>query len=123
MVGLRCLMAIAGAVLVVGCGSDSSVGVVPDDSATPLAAGATIPLGTSVLITDSATYPLAAGAVSIRTRCTGRVDITIETIPGSPVTNTCESPDGSSSQLNSVAGVDSVIYELQPDASAVVTLN
>ena len=121
----RILLAIAilAAAGTTGCGSDSSGGVFTPPSPPPLNAGETIPLQTTVRITASATYPLAQGGTSLRTVCRGHVDVIIENVPGSPVTNTCNATQGSSNQTNPVAGLNSVVFQLMRGATADVTLN
>lgn len=117
-------LAVPLALLAQGCdSSDSSFGVMTPPAPTrTLAAGETIPLGTSVTINKSAVYPLAPGANRLTTRCTGRVDVIIESTPGNPVTNTCDSLTGSSQQTNLVGGLRTVEYVLGQGASGRVTL-
>jgi len=103
-----------------GDGGSSSGGGVPATTPVAISPGGTIPLGTTVRITASGTYSLPKGANTITTRCTGEVTVTI---PGAGQSNTCNSPDGSANQTNSVAGESEVMYELGQAASAQVTVN
>lgn len=116
-------LVVLAATLLTACGSDSTGGVVGAAPLRTLSVGETIPLGTTVEIVDSGTYPLETGASRLRTRCFGRVAVTIERVPGSPETNTCDSDNGSSNQTNDVTGVDSVVYDIDAGALARVTLN
>lgn len=85
-----------------------------DEMPITLERGDTIPTGTTVRIDVGGTYQPTDGATSLTTRCTGRVTVSFETTPDSLQTDTCESPDGSSSQANNVSGGSRVMYELGP---------
>jgi len=62
---------------------------------------------------------------SLRTRCFGRVTVNYTLPGGGEQSNTCESspPDGSANQINPVAGVTSVMYDLDQGAFADVTVS
>lgn len=94
----------------------------PTDDPPTVSPGATLLLGTTVRIDAVGTYLLAAGASLLTTRCTGRVTVTFTPPGGATQNNTCQSPDGSSNQTNDVTGVTSVMYDLDPDAFADVTV-
>ena len=70
----------------------------------------------------SGDYLIPVGAILLTTRCTGSVAVTFSTGVGSPQTNTCSSPTGSSSMTNVVTGASRVTYELGAGAFADVTL-
>lgn len=84
--------------------------------------GEQLALGTTETVAVSGVYRVPAGATFITTRCIGEAAVTIEAIPGNPVTNTCDG-DGTSSQTNTVAGVDEVYYEVTDGSFARVTIS
>ncbi len=102
-----------------GCDGGSDDGSnVPTATLLP---GDTFTLGISETLTVSGTYLLPGGATTLTTRCTGDVSVTFETVPGMPQTNTCDSPDESTSITNIVTGASSVTYDFGAGASAQVT--
>ena len=108
-----------------GGGSGSSSGFGTTAATLPaIVPGESLPLAVPVTITQSGAYMLPDNATSLTTRCTGLITVTIDR-PGSasPEVNTCNSPGGSSSQTNVVAGVNNVAYTVAPGGSAQVTAN
>lgn len=83
--------------------------------------GSTFPLGATVLINSDGPYIIPNGASILTTRCFGTATVAIPGTP--PQTNTCSSPDGSSSMTNSVTGVGAVTYTFSTGSSAQVTVN
>ena len=120
------ILAMAVACTLAACSGDSSNSTTTTPSpASPtptIEPGDTFSLGNSETLTISGVYMLPAGATLITTRCTGEVMVTFETVPGSPMTNTCQS-SGSSSQTNIVSGATMVMFGLVDDAFAQVTVN
>ena len=116
-----CFLLLVAPATTVGCGgSDSDGGMLTPPSDPPvIAAGSTIPLGTTVRVEVGGRYDVEAGASSIRTRCWGYVAVTI---PGDAQPNSCESSDGSGNQTHSLGGASFVDIELGPGAMADVTL-
>ncbi|MGI9303990.1 MAG: hypothetical protein ACR2RB_15015 [Gammaproteobacteria bacterium] len=105
-----------------GSSSDSNTQPAPTSPTPTIEPGDTFSLGESETLTISGAYMLPAEAALITTRCTGEVMVTFETVPGSPMTNTCQS-SGSSSQTNIISGVTMVMFGLVDDAFARVTVN
>ena len=91
-----------------------------NDSATPMATlnpGDPFIIGASETLTMSGVYLLPAGAVMIRTTCTGSVTVDIPTTP--PQSNTCVGT-GNPTIGNSVTGASDVSFTFAPGAFATV---
>lgn len=114
---------VLGVVLLPSLGCESSVTGTgePFSSVPTVQPGDTLALSATEVVAVSGVYLIPPGATFLTTRCVGEVAVTIEAIPGNPMTNTC-SGDGSSSQTNMVAGVSMVTYQVTGSGFAHVTV-
>ena len=113
------LMLVTAVMLACG-GSEQTVG--PATPTVTLQLGDTIPLDTTVRINQGGAYPLPMGAVSLRTRCFGSVELSFTPASGVPQNDTCSSLDGSANQTNNVTGASDVTYSFSAGGFAHVTL-
>lgn len=84
--------------------------------------GEIIPIGTKVKVKSSGTYELPAEANLLTTQCFGKITVSFNLVDGTPQTNTCQSPSGSSNQTNFVSGAEELYFTVHPGSYAEIIL-